>query len=74
MTLLSLIALLFATFVPLAVITFLLSLHKRTGVLPAWRVCDHAIICQDCGQVFQSGRTPAAKTVCALCKTDSYYL
>lgn len=74
MTLLSLTLLLFAGFVLLAFITFLRCLRKRVGVLPAWRVCDHAVICQDCGQIFQSGRTPAAKTVCALCKKDSYYL
>lgn len=74
MTLLSLTLLLFAGFVLLTLINFLRSLRKRVGVLPAWRVCDHVIICQDCGVVFQSGRTPAAKMVCALCKTDSYYL
>lgn len=74
MTLLPLTLLLFAGFVLLTLIALLRSLRKRVGVLPAWRVTDWEISCQDCGQVFQSGRTPAAKTVCVLCKTDSYYL
>lgn len=48
--------------------------RKQVGVLPSYRIVDHGIRCQDCGRVMQDGRPPYARTVCGLCKTDSYYL
>jgi hypothetical protein len=72
---LALTLLLFALLLAVATILFLRSLlRRRVGVLPSWRVLDHAIVCQDCGHVAQQGRRPAARYVCGLCKTDSYYL
>lgn len=67
-------ALLFSVLLALGFVLFLRSMRRRVGVLSSWRVLDHAIICQDCGRIAQSGRMPAARYVCGLCKTDSYYL
>lgn len=72
MTLLALPFFLFAFLTALGFITFLRSLRRRAGVLPAWRVTAYGIRCWDCGEVLQSGREPFSRAVCPLCKNDHY--